>query len=127
MITTTFAGTVDTVDVGILLGPFWIFRKFAEIFANECIIIGVNDTGDKLFSGVNDTGEKIIAGDNDTGDKFIVGDKNKDAMEVGSCQGKEKVEGDKSAISPAATAADGVIVSIITPNILIRGPRGRQN
>ncbi len=33
-------------------------------------------------------------------------------MEVGSCQGKEKVEGDKSAISPAAdvaTAADGVI------------------
>ncbi len=58
-------------------------------------------TGDKLFSGVNDTGEKfifvtdfqcrhrwtIIAGDNDTGDKFIAGDKNKDAMEVGSCQG----------------------------------------
>ncbi len=26
-------------------------------------------------------------GDNDTGDKFIAGDKNKDAMEVGSCQG----------------------------------------
>ena len=39
-------------------------------------ITGVNDTGDKLFSGVNDTGEK-----------FIAGDKNKDAMEVGSCQG----------------------------------------
>ncbi len=65
----------------------------------------VNDTGDKLFSGVNDTGnkfiagvprifsdgvidtgEQFIAGDNDTGDKFIAGDKNKDAMEVGSCQ-----------------------------------------
>ncbi len=28
----------------------------------------------------------FIAGDNDTGDKFIAGDKNKDAMEVGSCQ-----------------------------------------
>ena len=27
------------------------------------------------------------AGDNDTGDKFIAGHKNKDAMEVGSCQG----------------------------------------
>jgi hypothetical protein len=50
-------------------------------------ITGVNDTGDKLFSGVNDTGEKFIAGNNDTGDKFIAGDKNKDAMEVGSCQG----------------------------------------
>ncbi len=58
---------------------FEFFRKFAEIFANY-------DTGDKLFSGVNDTGEKFIAGDNDTGDKFIAGDKNKDAMEVGSCQ-----------------------------------------
>jgi hypothetical protein len=52
-------------------------------------------TGEKLFSGVNDTGEKfispchgfsVIAGVVDTGDKFIV-DKNKDAMEVGSCQG----------------------------------------
>jgi hypothetical protein len=29
----------------------------------------------------------IISGENDTGDKFITGDKNKDAMEVGSCQG----------------------------------------
>ncbi len=28
----------------------------------------------------------FIAGDNDTGDKFLAGDKNKDAMEVGSCQ-----------------------------------------
>ncbi len=27
------------------------------------------------------------AGDNDTGDKFIAGHKNKDAMDVGSCQG----------------------------------------
>jgi hypothetical protein len=39
-------------------------------------ITGVNNTGDKLFTGVNDTG-----------DEFIAGDKNKDAMEVGSCQG----------------------------------------
>ncbi len=29
----------------------------------------------------------MIAGDNDNDDKFIAGDKNKDAMEVGSCQG----------------------------------------
>jgi hypothetical protein len=29
----------------------------------------------------------FITSVNDTGDKFIAGDKNKDAMEVGSCQG----------------------------------------
>jgi hypothetical protein len=45
--------------------------------------------------------------DNDTGDKFIAGHKNKDAMEVGSCQGKEKVEGDKWAISLAAKVGHG--------------------
>jgi hypothetical protein len=39
-----------------------------------------------VIAGVVDTGEQFIAGDNDTGDKFIAGDKNKDAMEVGSCQ-----------------------------------------
>jgi hypothetical protein len=51
---------------------------------------------DKLFTGVNDTGNK-----------FIAGDRNKDAMEVGSCQGQEKVEGDKSVISPAAEVGHG--------------------
>jgi hypothetical protein len=70
------------------------------------VIAGVVDTGDKFLTCVNDTGEqlsaatttlainlsrwqhrwKIIAVDNDTGDKLITGDKNKDAMEVGSCQ-----------------------------------------
>ncbi len=39
-----------------------------------------------MIAGVVDTGGQFIAGDNDTGDKFIAGDKNKDAMEVGSCQ-----------------------------------------
>jgi hypothetical protein len=29
----------------------------------------------------------FITGVNDISDKFIAGDKNKDAMEVGSCQG----------------------------------------
>ena len=78
-------------------------------------ITGVNNTGENLFSGVTDTGEKfsschgfsVIAGVIDTGDKFIAGDKNKDAMEVGSCQGEEKVEGDKSAISSAAEVGHG--------------------
>jgi len=42
--------------------------------------------GFSVIAGVVDTGEQFIAGDNDTGDKFIAGDKNKDAMEVGSCQ-----------------------------------------
>ncbi len=50
-----------------------------------------------MIARVIDTGElyrrcqlqrwTLIAGDNDTGDKFIADDKNKDAMEVGSCQG----------------------------------------
>jgi hypothetical protein len=48
-----------------------------------------------------------MAGDNDTGDKFIASDKNKDAMEVGSSQGWEKVEGDKSVISLAAEVSHG--------------------
>jgi hypothetical protein len=39
-----------------------------------------------VIAGVVDTGEQFIAGDNDTSDNFIAGDKNKDAMEVGSCQ-----------------------------------------
>jgi hypothetical protein len=39
-----------------------------------------------VIAGVVDTSEQFIAGDNDTGDKFIAGDKNKDAMEMGSCQ-----------------------------------------
>ena len=47
-----------------------------------------------MIAGVVDTGDKFIV---DTGDQlsavtttpaiFIAGDKNKDAMEVGSCQG----------------------------------------
>jgi hypothetical protein len=42
--------------------------------------------GFSVIAGVVDTCEQFIAGDNDTCDKFIAGDKNKDAMEVGSCQ-----------------------------------------
>jgi hypothetical protein len=51
------------------------------------LITGVSDTGDIFIVGVVDTAEQLFAGDNDTGDKFMAGDKNKDAMEVGSCQG----------------------------------------
>jgi hypothetical protein len=52
------------------LGSFRLFRKFAEIIANECLLFisGVNYTGDKLFGGVNDTGDKFFGGVNDTGD-----------------------------------------------------------
>jgi hypothetical protein len=53
-------------------GRFEFFRKFAEIFANECSS-PVNDTGDKLFTGVNGNADKFIAGVNDTGDKFLTG------------------------------------------------------
>ncbi len=50
-------------------------------------IAGVGDTGEQFITGDNDTGDNFVAGDNDTGDKFIACHKNKDAMEVGSCQG----------------------------------------
>jgi hypothetical protein len=48
-------------------GHFEFFRKFAEIYTNECSS-PVNDTGDKLFTGVNDTADKFIAGVIDTGE-----------------------------------------------------------
>ncbi len=47
------------------------------------MIAGVIDTGDKF---IVDTGDQFIVVVV-TADKFIAGDKNKDAMEVGSCQG----------------------------------------
>jgi len=46
----------------------------------------VSTTPAKNLSTVSH-GFLVIAGVVDTGDKFIAGDKNKDAMEVGSCQG----------------------------------------
>jgi hypothetical protein len=49
------------------------------------VIPGVVDTASKFLSGVNRW--TIIVDDNDISDKFIASDKNKDAMEVGSCQG----------------------------------------
>jgi hypothetical protein len=45
-------------------------------------ITGVNNTGEKFIAGFS-----VIAGVVDTGNKFIAVDKNKDAMEVWSCQG----------------------------------------
>ncbi len=39
------------------------------------------------LSPVTTTPVNNITGDNDTGEKLIAGDKNKDAKEVGSCQG----------------------------------------
>ncbi len=50
------------------------------------MIASVVDIGEQFITGDNDTGDNYIVGDNDTGDKFIAADKNKDAMEVGSCQ-----------------------------------------
>ncbi len=65
-----------------------------------------------MIAGVVDTGEQVIASYNDTGDKFIAGDKNKDAMEVGSSQGRRKLKGiNRRHLRPlkSATAIDGVI------------------
>ncbi len=91
---------------------FEFFRKFAEIFANYCLS-PVSTTPVINCSAVSTTLAKNLLLVSLTpainlchDDKFIAGHKNKDTIEVGSCQGKEKVEGDKSAISPAA---DGVI------------------
>jgi hypothetical protein len=60
-------------------------------------ITGVNKTGNKFIAGDNEPVNyyrrwqlhrwTIIAGDNYTGNKFIAGDKNKDDIEMGSCQG----------------------------------------
>ncbi len=62
------------------------------------VIAGGVDTGEQFIAGDNDTGDNFIAGDNDNGEQslpvtttpainLLPGDKNKDAMEVGSCQG----------------------------------------
>ncbi len=58
------------------------------MFAKSCS--AVSTTPAKNLSPVSISpcqGFSVIAGVVDTGDKFIAGDKNKDAMEVGSCQG----------------------------------------
>ncbi len=47
------------------------------------MIAGVVDTGEQFIVVI---GDNFIAGDNNTADKFSAGDKNKDTMEVGSCQ-----------------------------------------
>jgi hypothetical protein len=84
-------------------------EKFIAGVINSChrfsVIAGVVDTGDKFITGVVVTGDKFITGVVVTGDKFIagdndtseqlslvtttpaIGDKNKDTMEVWSCQG----------------------------------------
>jgi hypothetical protein len=51
------------------------------------VIAGVVDTKDKFLTGVNNTGEQLSLVTTTPDDKFIAGDTNKDAMEVGSCQG----------------------------------------
>ncbi len=43
--------SVSPGPLSIQLVPFWILRKFVEIFAN--------DTGNKLFTGVNSTSDKL--------------------------------------------------------------------
>jgi hypothetical protein len=97
------------------MGPFQIFHKLAEIFANEylsplsttlvtsCSLASMTPAINLLpvsltpainsfhrfsvFDSVVDNGDKFIAGDNNTSDKFTAGDKNKDAMGVGNFQG----------------------------------------
>ena len=93
------------------------------------MIAGVVDTGEQFITGDNDTGNNFVAGDNDTGDNFVTGDndtgeqlspvittpainllpvtRTRTPLRLGSCQGKEKVVGDKSAISPAAEVGHG--------------------
>jgi hypothetical protein len=76
------------------------------------LIAGDNDTSvavtsDKFFADDNDTSEQLSPGVIDTGEKSILSCKaarhvNKDPVEMASCQGWNKVEGDKLTISPAA-------------------------
>jgi hypothetical protein len=65
------------------------------VVTGDKFIAGIVVTGDKFITGVVVNGDKFIAGDNDTSEQLplvtpttpAIGDKNKDAMEVGSCQG----------------------------------------
>ncbi len=52
-----FHESVSPRPPSIPLGPFWIFLKIRGDIREWIFIVGVNDTGDKLFSGVNDTGD----------------------------------------------------------------------
>jgi hypothetical protein len=101
-------------------GHFEFFRKFAEIFANECLS-PVSTTpainpfhGFLVIAGVVDTGE-IITGVNDTGDQLslvtttpainllpVTRTRTPWRWEVA-----KDVEGKKSAISPAAEVGHG--------------------
>jgi hypothetical protein len=70
--------------------------------------------GFSVITGVVDTSEQFIAGDNDTGDNFIAGDNNPaiNLLPVTRTRtpwrwGAAKVEGYKSAISPAAEVGHG--------------------
>jgi hypothetical protein len=97
------------------MGPFQIFQKLADIFANEylspvsttlvtsfslaSLTLAINLLPMSLtpainsfhrfsvFDSVVDNGDKFIAGDNNTSDKFTAGYNNKDAMWLGNCQG----------------------------------------
>ncbi len=41
-------------------GPFKIFTKIRGDISSFVFIVGINDTGDKVFTGVNDTGDKFL-------------------------------------------------------------------
>ncbi len=93
-----------------------------------------------LIAGVVDTGDKFLTCDNDTYDKFIVtttpvnnfiaSDKDKDAMEMGSCQG-ESWKGHIGDISGRRSQTQLPMVSLEPPGRhptnLIRDPWGCEN
>ncbi len=84
----TPANSLSPVLLTLAINPCHGFSVVTGVVdTGDKFITGVSDTGDKFIAGVVDTAEQLFAGDNDTGHKFIAGDKNKDAMEVGSCQG----------------------------------------
>jgi hypothetical protein len=81
-----YTGVNDTGEK--FINPCHGFSVLASVIdTRDKFITGVNDTDNKFIAGVVDTAEQLFPSDNDTGDKFIAGDKNKDAIEVGSCQG----------------------------------------
>ncbi len=100
------------------------------------LIAGVVDTGDTFLTGDNGPHRwTTIASDNNTGDKFIANDKNKDAMEMGSCQGESwrgqigDISGRWSQTRPPMVSLEPPWKSCIHrhPTNLIRDPWGRQN
>jgi hypothetical protein len=54
-----FHESVSSRPLSTPLGPFKIFTKIHGDIPSFVFIVGINGTGDKVFTGVNDSGDKL--------------------------------------------------------------------